>query len=527
MKYQDKFKQKVGIYVGITLLLLLLFYITRDVTWSGSKETHTLMELLATILALFVGILALIRYYTKKNNTFLFLGAGFIGTAFLDGYHTIITSTYFEVFLPSVPEALIPWSWSVSRFFLATIIFISWIVWKREKALGRREIISERAVYIGVGLFAFTSSLFFSLFPLPSAYYPELYFGRPEELGAAIIFLLAIIGYISKGWWRKHSFDHWIILFLIFSFMGQVLFMSFSFELFDTSFDIAHALKIISYLLILTGLLISMFFLFRKAEEGKKILENQAKELTRIDKMKTEFVSVASHQLRTPLTAVKLFVEMLRGGKVGKLNERQTEYMTDISASTERMIGLVNDLLNVSQLETGKLKIKPELINLENLIKEIIEDTAALSESKGSTIHFESKGKEVGEVMIDPNLLRQVIFNLLSNSIRYSKSNGKIVVTLENKESNYVITVEDDGIGIPKEAQKKIFERFYRAENAQALETVGSGLGMYIAKMIIDAFNGKITFKSTEGKGTTFCITMPKHQQKSKKVEYRKEVRVA
>lgn len=285
MQGKDRFKQRIGIYLGTILVLLVWFFIMRDSTWVGNKQLHTLMELLATVLAAFVGTLALIRYYTKKNNTFLFIGTGFIGTAFLDGYHTIVTSTFFDALFPSVPSALIPWSWNASRYFLAILMFISWWAWRREDRLGENGRISERTVYIGVALFTLASFFFFALYPLPRAYYPELFFGRPEEFGAALIFLLALIGYLKKGWWKHDSFEHWVILSLIVGFLGQAIFMPFSFQLFDFSFDAAHGLKKLSYLFMLTGLLISVLYLFRQEEEGKEKLEHTRADLEERNKL--------------------------------------------------------------------------------------------------------------------------------------------------------------------------------------------------------------------------------------------------
>jgi signal transduction histidine kinase len=275
---------------------------------------------------------------------------------------------------------------------------------------------------------------------------------------------------------------------------------------------------------------------YEKNVSGGALILHDITHLKEIDRMKTEFVSIASHQLRTPLTAIKLFIEMLADEKVGSLTKKQKEYVGDVTASTERMIKLVNDLLNVSRLETGRLKIEPVPTDIIAFVKEIVEDAMPLCQPKGCTITFEPPTEKIAKVPIDAELLRQVVHNLITNAIRYSQDRGKIVISLQqlttdnlpvtakgvqmsNVKDHWLISVADQGIGIPKEAKAKIFEKFYRADNARKAETEGSGLGMYLAKMIMETSGGKIWFDSEEGKGTTFYVTIPKNGMEAKKGE--------
>ncbi|MDA1231558.1 MAG: hypothetical protein O2856_12350, partial [Planctomycetota bacterium] len=154
-------------------------------TYQGSRQLHTNMEVAATLLALIVGALALVRFYSKKDNTYLFVGIGFIGTGMLDGYHAVVTSDLLPYIMPSPPESLIPWSWNASRTFLAIVMTLSWWAWRREEKLGADGRIGELTVYFIVLVMTFVSFCIFALVPLPRAYYPELLFGRPEEFIAA------------------------------------------------------------------------------------------------------------------------------------------------------------------------------------------------------------------------------------------------------------------------------------------------------------------------------------------------------
>lgn len=268
----DRAKSRAATYVLVSIALLILYVGVRDTTWQGTIELHTLMEVVATLLAATVGAMALVRYYTRKTSTLLFVGSGFLGTAFLDGYHAVVTSSFFAANFPSGLPSLIPWSWVASRVFLSILLWLSWVAWKREERLGPRGRIGETTVYLGVGLMTLASFLFFAFVPLPRAYYPELLFHRPEEFVPALFFSLALAGYLRKGRWKYETFEHWLVLSLIVGVIGQAVFMSFSGSLFDTMFDAAHLLKKASYILVLTGLMVSTYFLFRRLEDGARAL---------------------------------------------------------------------------------------------------------------------------------------------------------------------------------------------------------------------------------------------------------------
>lgn len=272
-------KKRKIIYVSLTIALLFGFLLLQNFDWQGTKQIHTIMELTSTLLAVFAGIAALIRYYSRKNNTFLFIGTGFLGTGFLDGYHAVVTSTFFDSYFPSPPPSLIPWSWIASRLFLSLMMFLSWWAWNREDKLGADARIKDGKVYLIAIISTLTSFLFFAFVPLPRAYYPELFFHRPEEFIPALFFIAALIGYIKKGYWKTNQFEHWVIISLIIGSFSQVVYMSLSGVIFDTMFDAAHMLKIASYICLEIGLLINTFFLFRKAETSALDLKMANEEL--------------------------------------------------------------------------------------------------------------------------------------------------------------------------------------------------------------------------------------------------------
>lgn len=255
-------------YLGLFVALFLSYLVLRDSTWQSSAQLHTVMEAVATFLALLVGVMALVRFYSKKTNIFLLIGTGFLGTGLLDVYHAAVTSSFFSELFPSTLSSLIPWSWTASRLFLSVSLWLSWLGWRREPGQGEPSGINEYSVYLTTGALTVASFLFFAFVPLPRAYYPELFFHRPEDLLPGFFFLLALAGCWRKGHWKFDYFEYWMMLSLIVGFLGQVLFMSFSGQLFDPMFDAAHLLKILSYCFVLTGLLINTYQLFRRAEES-------------------------------------------------------------------------------------------------------------------------------------------------------------------------------------------------------------------------------------------------------------------
>lgn len=247
-------------------------------------------------------------------------------------------------------------------------------------------------------------------------------------------------------------------------------------------------------------------------------IERDITEEKQIEKMKTEFVSVASHQLKTPLTSISWLIEIFKKDKRGNLSKKQKEYLGDIYESSQRMTRLVTDLLNVSRLESGTLGIKPKLIDFSALIRRVTKDHGLIAKPKSCEVVFREPRKKIKPVLLDESLMNQVVYNLVSNAMRYSRA-GKCCVSikLEKREEDCLLSVADNGIGIPKNAQDKIFIKFFRADNAQKMVTDGTGLGLYIAKMIVEMSGGKIWFKSEVDKGSTFYVSIPLEGMKIKK----------
>jgi PAS domain S-box-containing protein len=258
-------------------------------------------------------------------------------------------------------------------------------------------------------------------------------------------------------------------------------------------------------------------FVLRDANGGAMRLIGSMLDITQqrqLDQAKDEFVSIVSHQLRTPLTAIRLFVEMLAGGQVGELNPQQNDYIQKVKVSTDRMIKLVGDILNVSRTALGRLKIEPVPTDPNKLIQSSLEEVEPLAHEKGITCNFTAQ--TVPPVSLDPIIFSQVIHNFLTNAIRYSPEKSTVDVMFTQEADGYVLAVRDHGIGIPASARSRIFERFYRAENAIKVVGEGTGLGLYLIKLIMDTVGGSTWFDTEEGKGTTFYAKLPLSGMKAK-----------
>jgi PAS domain S-box-containing protein len=255
---------------------------------------------------------------------------------------------------------------------------------------------------------------------------------------------------------------------------------------------------------------VSTVFLEEGAEEGGVLIILH--DVTRdklVERMKTEFVSIAAHQLRTPLSAIKWTLRMVLDGDTGKITDEQKDLLEKTYISNERMILLINDLLNVSRIEEGRFLYKQELANLEDVISNVIDDSQDIVKMKKMTLKFDKPKDVLPQVSIDKEKMKLAIQNLLENAVKYTPEGGKINISLEKENDKLVFKIEDSGVGIPEDQHERIFTKFFRGDNVIRMETEGSGLGLYTTMNIIEAHKGKIWFDSKEGEGTTFTFVIP------------------
>ncbi|MEO8065790.1 MAG: HAMP domain-containing sensor histidine kinase [Candidatus Doudnabacteria bacterium] len=222
-----------------------------------------------------------------------------------------------------------------------------------------------------------------------------------------------------------------------------------------------------------------------------------------------EFLNLTSHQLRTPLSGSKWLLELLQKSDTGNLNKKQKDFIEKLQIENERMIALVNDLLEVTRIEAGQSKLYLQPADLAPVIRGLIKEKERQIKQKKLQIVFTTEQEPLPQVRTEINKIKQVLLNLISNAISYTPEGGKITIDLQIQEDIMLGTISDTGIGIPKDQQKDIFTKFFRGSNVASMETTGTGLGLYICKAFIEASGGKLWFKSTEGKGTSFYFSLP------------------
>jgi signal transduction histidine kinase len=228
-----------------------------------------------------------------------------------------------------------------------------------------------------------------------------------------------------------------------------------------------------------------------------------------IELMKSNFVSVASHQIRTPLTGITWTIDALRTGEAGTLNEQQTRMLENASEVTKHFSELINDLLDVSQIDEGKVDFAFVVQPIVPIVENVFHNLHPVAEARDITFTLDIKNT-IPSLPIDKEKIDIAIQNIIDNALKYSpKTTGMVTITVEHGSGSVVISAIDNGIGVPEEQQPLLFNKFFRAHNAVRTVPNGSGLGLYLTKQIVDAHGGKIAVISTEGKGSTFSIELP------------------
>ena len=251
----------------------------------------------------------------------------------------------------------------------------------------------------------------------------------------------------------------------------------------------------------------SPVFLKDKPIGAIEIFRDVTKELE-IDKQKSEFISLASHQLRTPLSSINLYSHMLKDGYAGKLNKNQQHLLDIVLSSTDRMNSLISTLLNITRVESNSIAVQRSPVNLSDLLIELLTTFEPRIKNKKVTLKSHIN-RNIKPINTDKLIVGEILSNLLSNSLKYTQDGGVIDVSMRKKGESILFSVEDNGYGIPANAQSYIFTKFFRASNILEHDVTGTGLGLYITKVLAEKISGDIWFKSKEGEGSSFNFSIP------------------
>jgi signal transduction histidine kinase len=243
-------------------------------------------------------------------------------------------------------------------------------------------------------------------------------------------------------------------------------------------------------------------------ESCQKTTEEQIIQLKKLDKIKSNFLSVTSHELRTPMSVIKGYIQMMLKGNLGTISNEQKHALDIILRNSNQLDALIQDILDISRLESGTMKFIPERTNVKNMLEQTIETMQSIADTKNIKISI-SLEENTPDLIIDQERVKQVIVNLLNNAIKFSYE-GSIITIFARKTADYVLfEIQDSGRGIPKDKQDKIFEIFYQVDSERDRKIGGVGLGLAISRGIILAHGGNIWVESEPGKGSTFRLTLP------------------
>lgn len=243
-------------------------------------------------------------------------------------------------------------------------------------------------------------------------------------------------------------------------------------------------------------------------EELEK-LRAENEQLKKMNSIKSDWISISAHQLRTSLAAIKWILKMFLDGDFGKLTPEQDGFMKKAFESDERMLMLVNEMLSLNHIDQTSLRYDFEKNNIVSLIESVIFDFTGESFKKNVELIFLKPTEEIPSLIFDIEKIRVVIQNIIENAIKYSSAGGKVIVSVSKNKEFVEVRTKDTGIGIPKDDQKLIFTKFFRAPNAKTKDNIGSGLGLFTTKTIVERHGGSMWFESVEDEGTTFFFTIP------------------
>jgi len=297
---------------------------------------------------------------------------------------------------------------------------------------------------------------------------------------------------------RRYGLSLWQCPQFLFMVMGGIILLTTIISYLIGARYVADPELVSLVVLIIAGFLFIIAFAITRSFE----------KLAEASKLKSEFINIVSHQLRSPLTNIKWTFEVLASEEFDVPKAKQDEYFVNVKENIARMVELIDDLLIVSKLEEGVLSLAKTELDLADLIKNMVSQYNVFAEASDIKLSFKVDDS-IPKAFADASMLKLVIENLIDNAIRYTKGGGSIDIKIKEEQNYLLCSIKDQGVGIPEKEQKHIFQKFFRAGNALKQRTRGSGLGLYVCKLIINKSGGKIWFESTENKGTTFYFTLP------------------
>lgn len=493
-------------WVFVAMVLSLSLFTSS--AYLGSSDLHSAMEVIGGPIGLVAGLTFIHRYLALGDRAHLFFGLAFFVNASADIVHGALPFLISRGVLDLPVSALdrfLPLSFLAGRTTAALVLIAAPTLIRR---LSNRERLPAQGLSIGVVVIGAIMSSILYLVPLPAAVYPEQLIGRPADMLTAFLFVPATL--ITYRWHRRTGdpMAWWVSLFAMAGAVGQ-FWMGFSTHLYDIHFDGAHAFKVVSYLLPLVGLSLYQVRLIAQRDEYAGRLEERAdvlaeanEQLARANAIKTEFVSVVSHELRTPLTAILGFASTMAEFWEDTPDDEKREHLAIIERQGIRLSRLINDLLAMSQLESGTLETFLEDLDVSELCTRIVRDLGVRAEM------VEVELADGLYAKADPDHVEQILVNFLTNATRYGEPPIRLVGGRQ-PDGRIEVIVEDRGTGVPEAFRPHLFEKFAQADTGPTRRSQGTGLGLAIVRGLAHAQGGEAWYEPNEPRGSRFGIRLP------------------
>ena len=502
--------------IPIFVLIIFAYFASDPNNWVVTGIDHFYMEMIAVILSFIVAYYLIARGYALRDKLSLFLGLGFHVAGIIDLLHGIFAimnlgeSTFEGYFIPQ--------TWVAGRIVMGIIMMIAIAKFssfqKKDDSDTTRSLSKTVAIYtisltaLGVGITALSL-----IQPFPFVII-DFIIKRPYEIVSAFFYIIALFFfYKNKMYQISDKFYKGIVLVLMIDIFANII-ISYSTFVFDNPFNMAHALKNVSYFVLIIAISSSVIDRYKQQKimteqlgASTKIINVQLKKLETVDKQKEEFASMVTHELKTPLTPIRGYCEMLKDASFGPLTQDQIGYVEKIDSNASTLERLIGDVLDVQRLEMGKMKFNKENFDVSEFLYKLKQDF--LPVMKDATIEFVVADIQNVSITSDEFRLREVLNNLIRNSIDFVPlKNARITIGAKQENGKIIFYVKDNGTGIPKDKQKNIFKKFYQVDTSATRKHSGAGLGLVICEGMINGLGGEMWFESEPGKETIFYFTV-------------------
>jgi signal transduction histidine kinase len=392
--------------------------------------------------------------------------------------------------------------------FATTVLFFDFggLVFLLQKARKASKEERPQYVYLAIGFIIMLIAVILFNFVSP------VIFGKTRFIPYSITFSLPFVIFTAYAILKHHLLNVKVVAAEVFTFLlavATLLQVPFAKGLAETIFQSCIFLLVLSFGILLIKGMRTEVHQREQLEELSQELSEANEKLKVLDQAKTEFLSVASHQLRTPLTAIKGYISMLIEGDFGKLNKDQGQTLQMVYDSSIRLIKLINEMLDLSRIESGRMEFDFAATNICEIIDSVIQELSSKAREKKLNLNFDSINRSCPFIRADSSKLREVVMNLIDNAIKYTGQGG-VTIQLTQTDSRLLLSIMDTGIGVDPKDQPKLFQKFFRTDAANEMTREGTGLGIYVVKKILEAHGAEIWFESPGlGKGTTFFVSLP------------------